>query len=114
MVNIENVDVYDNVKTFGKTGEDYRIVDYHDTDNGTYINFLVNGKGYEVETNLRSNFKSGSAGTINIGVKEGQIGTISCFSNKDINSLFFLLVPSYLTLCPNRQAETPIFIILIL
>ena len=31
--------------------------------------------------NLRSDFKSGSAGTIDIGVKEGQIGTISLIGN---------------------------------
>ena len=47
---------YDNTLTFGKAGNDYKIIDYKDTDKGTFIKFSTPEKEYEVETNLRSTF----------------------------------------------------------
>ena len=47
---------YDNTLTFGKEGNDYKIIDYKDTDKGTFIKFSTPEKEYEVETNLRSTF----------------------------------------------------------
>ncbi len=47
---------YDNTKTYGLNGEDYKIITYHDTEHGTYIKFSTKDKEYEVETNLRSTF----------------------------------------------------------
>ena len=49
-------EAYDNTLTFGKNGKDYKIIDYKDTDKGTYIKFSTPEKEYEVETNLRSTF----------------------------------------------------------
>ncbi len=47
---------YNNVKTLGKKGTNYKIVSYNDTEHGTHIDFEVDGKEYEVDTNLRSTF----------------------------------------------------------
>lgn len=47
---------YDNVKTYGLNGEDYKILKYNDTEHGTKIVFVCDSKEYEVETNLRSTF----------------------------------------------------------
>ena len=47
---------YNNVKTLGKEGIDYKIISYNDTEKGTKIIFSQNGTNYEVETNLRSTF----------------------------------------------------------
>ncbi len=43
-------------KTYGFKGENYKLKDYSDTENGTFIEFSVDNQDYEVETNLRSNF----------------------------------------------------------
>lgn len=43
-------------KTYGFKGQNYKLKDYNDTENGTFIEFSVDDKDYEVETNLRSNF----------------------------------------------------------
>ena len=48
--------VYDNCKDLGKNANNYNIVCYEDSHNGTLINFKVDGVDYEVETNLRSTF----------------------------------------------------------
>ena len=45
-----------NYKTLGYSGDNYKIVDYSQTDKGTLISFMVDGKKYEIETNLRSKF----------------------------------------------------------
>lgn len=45
-----------NYKTLGYSGNNYKILDYSQTDKGTLISFMVDGKSYEVETNLRSKF----------------------------------------------------------
>ena len=45
-----------NYKTLGYSGDNYKILDYSKTDKGTLISFMVDGKNYEVETNLRSKF----------------------------------------------------------
>ena len=45
-----------NYKTLGYSGDNYKILDYSQTDKGTLISFMVEGKNYEVETNLRSKF----------------------------------------------------------
>ena len=45
-----------NYKTLGYSGDNYKILDYSQTDKGTLISFMVDGKSYEVETNLRSKF----------------------------------------------------------
>lgn len=45
-----------NYKTLGYSGNNYKILDYSQTDKGTLISFIVDGKSYEVETNLRSKF----------------------------------------------------------
>lgn len=50
------LEVYDNNKTLGNNGEDYKIISYHDTTHGTFIKFIANGQEYEVETKLRSAF----------------------------------------------------------
>lgn len=47
---------YDNTKTYGKKGTDYKIIDYKDTEKGTLIKFSTPEKEYTVETNLRSTF----------------------------------------------------------
>lgn len=47
---------YNNVKTLGQNGTDYKIESYNDTEKGTKIVFSQNGTIYEVETNLRSTF----------------------------------------------------------
>ncbi|MDE5889018.1 MAG: UDP-N-acetylmuramoyl-L-alanyl-D-glutamate--2,6-diaminopimelate ligase [Bacilli bacterium] len=47
---------YNNTKTYGLNGEDYKVLTYHDTEHGTYIKFSTKEKEYEVETNLRSPF----------------------------------------------------------
>ncbi len=47
---------YENSLSLGYNGEDYKICDYHDTDKGTHLKFMVKGKEYEVDTNLRSRF----------------------------------------------------------
>lgn len=47
---------YENVKTYGLNGEDYKILKYNDTEHGTKIVFVCDSKEYEVETNLRSTF----------------------------------------------------------
>lgn len=47
---------YNNTKTYGLNGEDYKIISYHDTEHGTYIKFSTKDSEYEVETNLRSTF----------------------------------------------------------
>ena len=47
---------YENVKTYGLNGEDYKIIKYNDTEHGTKIVFVCDSKEYEVETNLRSTF----------------------------------------------------------
>ena len=50
------IESYNNTKTYGKNGIDYKIIDFHDTEKGTYIKFSTPEKEYEVETNLRSTF----------------------------------------------------------
>ena len=45
-----------NYKTLGYLGDNYKILDYSQTDKGTLISFMVDGKNYEIETNLRSKF----------------------------------------------------------
>lgn len=45
-----------NYKTLGYSGDNYKILDYSQTDKGTLISFMVDGKKYEIETNLRSKF----------------------------------------------------------
>ena len=50
------LDKYDNCKDLGKNANNYNIVSYEDSHNGTLINFNVDGVDYEVETNLRSTF----------------------------------------------------------
>ena len=45
-----------NYKTLGYSGDYYKILDYSQTDKGTLISFMVDGKKYEIETNLRSKF----------------------------------------------------------
>lgn len=45
-----------NYKTLGYSGDNYKILDYSQTDKGTLISFMVEGKKYEIETNLRSKF----------------------------------------------------------
>jgi len=47
--------IYKNSLTYGMTGKDYKIENYHDTEKGTYIKFK-HDKEYEIETNLRSTF----------------------------------------------------------
>lgn len=47
-----------NYKTLGYSGDNYKILDYSQTDKGTLISFMVDGKSYEVETNLRSKFNA--------------------------------------------------------
>lgn len=50
------VSSYDNTKTYGLNGDDYKVLSYVDTEHGTKIKFVFEGKEYEVETNLRSTF----------------------------------------------------------
>ena len=50
------LDKYDNCKSLGKNANNYNIVSYEDSHNGTLINFKVDGVDYKVETNLRSTF----------------------------------------------------------
>lgn len=50
------ISAYDNVKTYGFNGKDYKVLEYSDTEHGTKIKFVVEEKEYEVETNLRSTF----------------------------------------------------------
>lgn len=45
-----------NYKTLGYSGDNYKILDYSQTGKGTLISFMVDGKKYEIETNLRSKF----------------------------------------------------------
>lgn len=45
-----------NYKTLGYSGYNYKILDYSQMDKGTLISFMVDGKKYEIETNLRSKF----------------------------------------------------------
>ena len=45
-----------NYKTLGYSGDNYKILDYSQTDKGTLISFMADGKNYEIETNLRSKF----------------------------------------------------------
>lgn len=45
-----------NYKTLGYSGDNYKILDYSQTDKGTLISFMADGKKYEIETNLRSKF----------------------------------------------------------
>ena len=45
-----------NYETLGFSGNDYKILNYKDTSNGTKITFSVNDKEYEVETNLKTKF----------------------------------------------------------
>lgn len=47
---------YDKVVSLGYKGNDIKIVDFSDTENGTNINFEYKGTSYEIETNLKSNF----------------------------------------------------------
>ena len=44
-----------NCKTLGYNGNDYKILSYHETDNGTLINFKAD-KEYSVETNLKCKY----------------------------------------------------------
>jgi UDP-N-acetylmuramoyl-L-alanyl-D-glutamate--2,6-diaminopimelate ligase len=50
------IDIYDNCKSLGKNANNYNIVSYEDSHNGTLIDFKVDGVDYKVETNLRSTF----------------------------------------------------------
>ena len=50
------LDSYNNCKTLGFKGNDYKIISYNDTEEGTDIKFSVNDKEYLVKTNLRSSF----------------------------------------------------------
>lgn len=45
-----------NYKTLGYSGDNYKILDYSQTSKGTLISFMVDGRKYEIETNLRSKF----------------------------------------------------------
>ncbi|MGN1338296.1 MAG: UDP-N-acetylmuramoyl-L-alanyl-D-glutamate--2,6-diaminopimelate ligase [Candidatus Coprovivens sp.] len=47
---------YNNIKTYGFKGKDYKIISYEDTLKGTNIKFIANNKEYEIETNLKSKF----------------------------------------------------------
>lgn len=47
---------YDKVVSLGYKGNDIKIVDFSDTENGTNINFEYKRTSYEIETNLKSNF----------------------------------------------------------
>ena len=47
---------YNNCKTLGKTGTDYKINSYNEVETGTHISFSVDKTTYEVDTNLRSTF----------------------------------------------------------
>lgn len=47
---------YNNTKTYGLNGKDYKILSYNDTEHGTHIKLNISGKEYEVDTNLRSTF----------------------------------------------------------
>lgn len=49
-------DKYNNTKTYGFSGENYKIISYEDTKTGTLIKFVVDNKEYQVETNLKSKF----------------------------------------------------------
>lgn len=48
--------VFDNKKTFGFNGFDYKILEYQDTVEGTFIKFVYDNKEYKVNTNLKSDF----------------------------------------------------------
>ena len=50
------IEAYKNTKSYGLKGDNYRIIDYSDTEHGTKISFLADDVSYEVETNLRSLF----------------------------------------------------------
>ena len=50
------LEAYNNCKTLGSTGDNYKIVSYEDTEKGTLIKFKVGERNYSVETNLRSTF----------------------------------------------------------
>lgn len=50
------LNAYDNCKTLGKNGIDYKINSYNDTEIGTAISFNEKDIAYNVETNLRSTF----------------------------------------------------------
>lgn len=50
------LDAYDKCYTLGLNSNDYKIISYNDTINGTKIEFSFKNKNYEVETNLRSTF----------------------------------------------------------
>ena len=47
---------YKDCVTLGKSGKDYKINKYSDTEKGTLLDINVENKKYEVETNLRSSF----------------------------------------------------------
>ena len=50
------IDSYENTKTYGFEGTDYKIISYEDTLKGTIVKFKTSEKNYEVETNLKSKF----------------------------------------------------------
>lgn len=47
---------YSNIKTIGYNGQDYKIIGYKDTNDGTLIEFEFNGNKINVETKLKSSF----------------------------------------------------------
>lgn len=47
--------IFSNKKTFGYNG-DYRIIEYSDTEDGSFIRFSYNDNVYQVNTNLKSDF----------------------------------------------------------
>ncbi|HAB67148.1 MAG TPA: UDP-N-acetylmuramoyl-L-alanyl-D-glutamate--2,6-diaminopimelate ligase [Firmicutes bacterium] len=47
---------YNNTKTYGLNGKDYKILSYNNTEHGTHIKLNISGTEYEVDTNLRSTF----------------------------------------------------------
>ena len=47
---------YDNYQTIGYNGDNYKIINYEDSKNGTIITTLIDNKEYTIETNLKSNF----------------------------------------------------------
>ncbi len=47
---------YDKIVSLGYNGKNIKILDFADNLNGTKIKFAYNGKEYEIDTNLKSNF----------------------------------------------------------
>jgi UDP-N-acetylmuramoyl-L-alanyl-D-glutamate--2,6-diaminopimelate ligase len=52
----EWINAYPKCETLGRHARDYQILNFYDTEKGTFIKFAAKGVEYEVETNLRSTF----------------------------------------------------------